>query len=166
MVGQGRHTSSLDSFVKMSINGLTGMIFSFYVKCPKNIITTFLKTDFDSNLSHSSKLKNFKTTDFALFGITWWPHASYQCLKIITFLTAWVSPSVLQITIIVENGNLQLFIWDNGIWHIFNLGMECLDWLLRFQCIQRSTWTMTPCGIILNSQIHIETRLKIIYNTV
>ena len=31
-----------------------------------------------------------KAFDFALFGATWWPHASLERLRIVTYLVTWV----------------------------------------------------------------------------
>lgn len=56
-----------------------------------SIIWMTLTFDFASAMSHSSKLKALKAADFGCFGATWWPRASYERLKITTFLSAWVS---------------------------------------------------------------------------
>ena len=47
-----------------------------------------------STMSHNPKLEAFKKADFAYLGATWWPHASYDRLKIATFLAGWVSISL------------------------------------------------------------------------
>ncbi|KAL9008744.1 MAG: hypothetical protein Q9173_006159 [Seirophora scorigena] len=51
----------------------------------------------DSMMGHNPKLEGFKAADFAYFGATWWPHASYDRLKVVTFLAVW------------------LFAWDDGV---------------------------------------------------
>ena len=40
--------------------------------------------------SYSSRLRHIKAADFAYLGATWWPYASYERLKIVTYLTIWV----------------------------------------------------------------------------
>lgn len=47
--------------------------------------------DMVSAMSHSPKLDSLKAADFGYFGATWWPRASYERLRIVTFLAAWVS---------------------------------------------------------------------------
>lgn len=44
-------------------------------------------------MSHNHKLEALKAADFAYFGATWWPQASYDRLKIVTFLSIWVGIS-------------------------------------------------------------------------
>lgn len=41
-------------------------------------------------MGHSRRLISLKTTDLGLFGATWWPHASFERLKIATYLVGWV----------------------------------------------------------------------------
>lgn len=47
--------------------------------------------DMASAMSHNPKLDSLKAADFGYFGATWWPRASYERLRIVTFLAAWVS---------------------------------------------------------------------------
>lgn len=42
-------------------------------------------------MGHSELLNSLKAADFALFGASWWPRASYERLRIVTFLITWVS---------------------------------------------------------------------------
>ena len=44
-----------------------------------------------SAMGHNPRLEALKAADFAHFGATWWPHASYDRLKVVTFLAVWVS---------------------------------------------------------------------------
>lgn len=44
----------------------------------------------DSAMGHSQVLPALKTADFGLFGATWWPEASWERLRIATYLAAWV----------------------------------------------------------------------------
>lgn len=41
-------------------------------------------------MSHNHKLEALKAADFGYFGAAWWPQASYDRLKIGTFLAIWV----------------------------------------------------------------------------
>ncbi len=43
-----------------------------------------------SSMGHSHRLKSLKDADFGLFGATWWPRASFERLKIATYLAGWV----------------------------------------------------------------------------
>lgn len=47
-------------------------------------------TGIDSSMGHSPLLKSLKAADFGLFGATWWPRASFERLRICTFLATWV----------------------------------------------------------------------------
>jgi len=44
-----------------------------------------------STLSNSKSLESLKSADFGLFGATWWPNASLERLRIVTYLAVWVS---------------------------------------------------------------------------
>lgn len=41
-------------------------------------------------MGHSHRLESLKAADFGLFGATWWPRASFERLKIATYLAGWV----------------------------------------------------------------------------
>lgn len=47
-------------------------------------------TCIDSSMGHSPLLKSLKAADFGLFGATWWPRASFERLRIVTFFATWV----------------------------------------------------------------------------
>ncbi|KAL8861149.1 MAG: hypothetical protein Q9178_002365 [Gyalolechia marmorata] len=57
--------------------------------CTSQVIDS-ITFDCYSTMSHNPKLETFKAADFAYFGATWWPHASYDRLKVVTFLAIWV----------------------------------------------------------------------------
>lgn len=52
---------------------------------------------FASTMGHSAKLDALKTADFAYFGATWWPQATYDRLRIVTLLAVWASSSLLSV---------------------------------------------------------------------
>ncbi|KAF6228249.1 hypothetical protein HO133_007979 [Letharia lupina] len=65
-----------------------------------------------SAMSHSPKLETLKAADFGYFGATWWPRATYERLRIVTFLAAWLfvwDDVVVFPEIDMDNGSL----WDN-----------------------------------------------------
>jgi hypothetical protein len=50
-----------------------------------------------SLIQSKKKVAKLKTADFALFASSWWPHAEFQELRILTFLAMW------------------LFLWDDEL---------------------------------------------------
>lgn len=46
-------------------------------------------------MGNSRSLKSLKAADFGLFGATWWPQASMERLRIVTYLATWVRHPVV-----------------------------------------------------------------------
>lgn len=42
------------------------------------------------SVTSARKIKTLKAADFGYFGATWWPRATYERLRILTFLAVWV----------------------------------------------------------------------------
>lgn len=55
-----------------------------------------------STLGDSKLLEWLKDADFGLFGATWWPQASMERLRIVTYISIWVCP----LTVFVANGEI------------------------------------------------------------
>lgn len=57
-----------------------------------------------------------KAADAALFGASWWPYASFEKLRIATYLSIWVRRAVLLFMFYMQSRltAIQLFAWDDG----------------------------------------------------
>lgn len=56
-----------------------------------------LRQDVDETLqtlfpAADERLQKIRHADVGLFGASWYPYAPYEALKMVTFLTLWVSP--------------------------------------------------------------------------
>jgi len=56
-----------------------------------------------------------KAADAASFAASWWPYASFETLRIATYLSIWVCISVVLFNIVlVCLPYIKLFTWDDG----------------------------------------------------
>ena len=69
-----------------------------------------------SSVERSHRLHCLKAADFGLFGATWWPRASLERLRIVTYLAIWVrtQPGDMWLPKLRIKLLFQLFTWYDG----------------------------------------------------
>jgi hypothetical protein len=68
---------------------------SVIVLSEKKMYVELLIATCHSSMGHSRLLKSLKAADFGLFGATWWPRASWERLRTVTYLATWVRVPII-----------------------------------------------------------------------
>jgi hypothetical protein len=65
-----------------------------------------------------------RAADAALFGASWWPYASFETLKIATYLSIWVR---LQVFLLNRTIHLQFRLTSSSYLHGMTVGCPATD---------------------------------------
>ena len=84
-----------------------------------------------------------KAVNTALFGATWWPFASFEALRIATYLGSWVgSKNQTRLSGNITDITVQLFAWDDGA---ISFDLELDDSMLIQICRNRFRRILFSC---------------------